>query len=81
MKKNKKDRSDSFEKRKNQTTSLAKYSGLAFQMIAIILLVLFGGYKLDGYMENEFPLFTIIGAFGGVVLSLYFALKDLLRNK
>jgi F0F1-type ATP synthase assembly protein I len=80
MKKSKRDLNDSFEKRKKQTTSLAKYSGLAFQMIAIILLVLYGGMKLDKYLENEFPLFTIIGAFGGVVLSLYFALKDLFRD-
>ncbi|BAX80125.1 AtpZ/AtpI family protein [Labilibaculum antarcticum] len=80
MKKRKKDLSNSFEKRKKQTTSIAKYSGLAFQMIAIILLVLYAGMKLDDYLENEFPLFTIIGAFGGVVLSLYFALKDLFNN-
>ncbi|MBL4559517.1 MAG: AtpZ/AtpI family protein [Labilibaculum sp.] len=80
MKKNKEDLTDSFEKRKKKTTSLAKYSGLAFQMIAIILLVLFGGIKMDEYLGNEFPLFTIIGAFGGVVLSLYFALKDLFKN-
>ena len=81
MKKNKKYLTDSFEKRKKQMTSLAKYSGLAFQMIAIILLVLFGGFKLDGYLEYKFPLFTIVGAFGGVVLSLYFALKDLFKDK
>lgn len=81
MKKSKKDPDDSFDKRKKQMTSIAKYSGLAFQMIAIILLVLFGGFKLDEYMENKFPLFTIVGAFGGVVLSLYFALKDLFKNK
>ncbi|MFA9371765.1 MAG: AtpZ/AtpI family protein [Labilibaculum antarcticum] len=80
MKKRKKHLSNSFKNRKKQTTSIAKYSGLAFQMIAIILLVLYGGMKLDDYLENEFPLFTIIGAFGGVVLSLYFALKDLFTN-
>lgn len=81
MKKNKKDRVDTFGKRKKQVGSIAKYSGLAFQMIVIILLVLYGGMKLDEFLEREFPLFTIIGAFLGVVLSLYFALKDLLRNK
>jgi len=80
MKKSKKDFSDSFEKRKKQPSNIAKYSGLAFQMIAIILLVLFGGFKLDEYLENNFPLFTVIGAFGGVVLSLYFVLKDLFKK-
>ncbi|WP_372754836.1 AtpZ/AtpI family protein [Labilibaculum sp.] len=77
----KKSKKDSFGNRKKQATSIAKYSGLAFQMIAIILVVLFGGFKMDEYLGNDFPLFTIIGAFVGVILSLYFALKDLLRNK
>lgn len=81
MKKNKKDPINTFEKQKKQTSSIAKYSGLAFQMIAIILLVLYGGIKLDEYLERDFPLFTIIGAFLGVILSLYFALKDLLKKK
>ncbi len=81
MKKNKKETIDTFETRKKQTSSIAKYSGLAFQMIAIILLVLFAGIKLDEFLEREFPIFTITGAFLGVILSLYFALKDLLRNK
>ncbi|PKQ63500.1 hypothetical protein BZG02_09000 [Labilibaculum filiforme] len=81
MKKSKEESNNSIEKRKKQVSSLAKYSGLAFQMIAIILIVLFGGIKFDEYLKNEFPLFTIIGAFGGVVLSLYFALKDFFKSK
>lgn len=81
MKKNKKDPLDSYENSKKQATSIVKYSGLAFQMIAIILVVLFAAFKLDEYLGNEFPLFTIIGAFVGVILSLYFALKDLFRNR
>lgn len=81
MKKNNKDRIDFDRNNKKQLAWLAKYSGLAFQMIAIILLVLFAGMKLDQFLKNEFPLFTIIGAFGGVTLSLYFVLKDLLRKK
>jgi amino acid permease len=81
MKKNKKDPFHSLEKNKKQLISIVKYSGLAFQMIAIILVVLFAAFKLDEYLENDFPLFTIIGAFVGVLLSLFFALKDLFRNK
>ena len=80
MKNKNKDKPDSFEKKKKQLTGVVKYSGLAFQMIVIILLVLYAGMKLDEYLEKEFPLFTIIGAFLGVILSLYFALKDLLKK-
>lgn len=69
------------EKDKKKVDGIIKYSGLAFQMIVIILMVLYAGFKLDEYMQKEFPLFTIIGAFLGVILSLYFALKDIIRMK
>ncbi len=81
MKKNKKEPINTLENRKKQTSSIAKYSGLAFQMIAIILLILFGGIKLDEFLERDFPLFTFLGAIMGVVLALYFVLKDLLKKK
>lgn len=80
MKKNKGE-NNSFDKKKKQITGVLKYSGLAFQMIVIILLVLYGGIKLDEFLGKEFPLFTIIGAFLGVILALYFALKDFLKMK
>lgn len=68
------------EKKKRQLSEAAKYSGLAFQMIAIILLVLFAGMQADKYFGNEFPGFTVFGAFLGVILSLYIALKDFLKK-
>ena len=76
-----KNKSDKEDSKKKQFTGVLKYSGLAFQMITIILIVLYGGMKLDEYLENEFPLFTFLGAISGVVLSLYFVLKDLLNKK
>ncbi|WP_209319759.1 AtpZ/AtpI family protein [Ancylomarina longa] len=79
MSKKNKDTENSFSKKKKQLDGVLRYSGLAFQMMAIILVVLYAGIKLDQYLGNEFPLFTIIGAIGGVFLSLYFALRDLLK--
>ena len=76
-----KNKSDKEDSKKKQFTGVLKYSGLAFQMITIILIVLYGGMKLDEYLEKEFPLFTFLGAISGVVLSLYFVLKDLLNKK
>jgi len=76
-----KNKSDKEDSKKKQITGVLKYSGLAFQMITIILIVLYGGMKLDEYLENEFPLFTFLGAISGVVLSLYVVLKDLLNKK
>ena len=57
----------------------ARYSGLAFQMIAIILLGVFGGVKLDERVKWEFPVFTLVLTLFAVFLSMYFAIKDLIR--
>jgi len=78
----KKKRSNKFdvEKKSKQLREAARYSGLAFQMIAIILLVLFAGIQADKYFENEFQVFTVLGAFLGVILSLYISLKDFFKK-
>jgi len=79
MKKKQSNKLDS-EKKKRQLREAARYSSLAFQMIAIILLVLFAGMQADKYLENDFPGFTVFGAFLGVILSLYISLKDFLKK-
>ena len=76
-----KSKSNNKDKKRQQITGILKYSGLAFQMIVVILVVLYAGMKLDEYLEKEFPLFTVISAFLGVVLALYFALKDFIKMK
>ncbi len=79
MKKKQSNKLDS-EKKKRQLREAARYSGLAFQMIAIILLVLFAGMQADKYMGNDFHGFTALGAFLGVILSLYISLKDFFKK-
>lgn len=61
--------------------SYARYSGLAFQMIAIILAGVFGGIKLDEIVKWEFPVFTLVLTLLAVILSMYYAVKDLIRFK
>ena len=51
-------------------------------MIAIILVGVFGGIKLDQVTERlEFPLFTLVFTFLAVCLSIYYTIKDLIRIK
>lgn len=57
-----------------------RYSGMAGQMIAIILLCLFGGIKADEYFKTEQPLLTALGAIVGVFLAMYFVIKDFLKK-
>lgn len=57
----------------------AKYSGMAFQMFAIILITTWGGIKLDKITGNETPVFTIILSLLGVFAAIYTVIKDFLR--
>jgi F0F1-type ATP synthase assembly protein I len=66
--------------KKPQLYNYARYSGLAFQMIAIILLAVFGGIRLDRYLESSRPWFTALFSVAGVALAIYFAIKDLIRK-
>ncbi len=56
-----------------------KYSGLAFQMIAIILVTTWGGIKLDKLMGFNKPVFTIILSLLGVFAAIYTAVKDFIK--
>lgn len=74
------------EKEKNQKKPLneglrtyAKYTGMGFQMAAIILLTTWGGIKLDQIAGFEKHVFTIILSLLGVFAAIYFAIKDFLK--
>jgi F0F1-type ATP synthase assembly protein I len=65
--------------KKNYLNNYARYSSIAFQMLAIILLGVFGGYKLDGWL-NTLPVFTVLLSLLSVVIAIYSVVKDLLNN-
>jgi F0F1-type ATP synthase assembly protein I len=57
----------------------ARYTGIAFQMIAIILVTTWGGIKLDKLTGNHKPVFTIILSLLGVFAAIYTAVKDFIK--
>jgi len=57
----------------------ARYSGIAFQMIAIILVATWGGIKLDKLTGFENPVFTIILSLFGVFAAIYITVRDLIK--
>jgi len=67
------------KKQKNSLNNYAKYSGIAFQMLAIILIGVFGGMKLDDFLSFEFPVFTLVLTVVAVAFSIYFTIRDLLK--
>jgi len=64
---------------KNNMNSYAKYSSLAFQMVAIIMIGVFGGLKLDQFLNLKFPLFTLVLSLLSVILAIYYAIKDFIK--
>ena len=74
------------QKKKSQTKlsskglkDFGKYSGLAFQMAALILLPALGGVKLDKLTGWQTPVFTIILSLLGVFAAIYFTIKEFIK--
>ena len=57
----------------------ARYSSLAFQMIGIILVTVWGGVKLDKLTGWNTPVFTIVLSLLGVFAAIYTAIKDFIK--
>jgi F0F1-type ATP synthase assembly protein I len=64
----------------NPLNAYAKYSSLAFQMLAIILLGVWGGRKADQWLHLTYPVFTAVLSVVGVLLAVYYAVKDFIRK-
>ena len=57
--------------------SYAKYTGVAFQMMAIIGASAFIGYKVDQYYDNKTQWVTALACVLGVCLSIYQTIRQL----
>ena len=58
-------------------SSYAKYTGVAFQMMAIIGVCAFIGYKLDQYYQNDPQWITALSGVIGVCASIYQIIRQL----
>jgi ATP synthase protein I len=63
----------------NKGNDFVKYTGLAFQMLGIILVTFWGGRKLDSLTGWHTPVFTIVLSLLGVFAAIYTAIKDFLK--
>lgn len=60
----------------SRINSYARFSGIAFQMTAIIGFGSFGGVKLDEYYPNKYSVFTIICSLISIGIALYYVIKQ-----
>lgn len=59
----------------------ARYSTMAFQMMAVIVVGVLGGVKLDEWLTIGFPLFTILLSLASVGAAVYLGVKDFINTK
>jgi hypothetical protein len=69
------------EAKKKQLNEALRYSALGFQMLVLVLVFVFLGMYLDDRMQIQNGLFTASFSIMGVIISVYFAIKDLLKQK
>ncbi|WP_367112867.1 AtpZ/AtpI family protein [uncultured Chitinophaga sp.] len=62
--------------RKKQSNAYLRYIGLGFQLIALIGVALFAGYKIDQWTGLRFPLFMIVLSLLAIGLLLWRIVKD-----
>ena len=61
----------------NDKSALAKFTGIAFQMVAVIGVFAFAGYKIDQAAGHQTKWATAILALIGVFISLYIVIKSI----
>lgn len=69
--------------KKKSNVSFLSFVGMAFQMIATIVLFTFLGLQADkmDWFSSRFPLFTLLGVFTGMGISFYSIFKSLKNLK
>lgn len=72
---------ENFEKAKKPLDTYIQYSGIGFQMIAIIGVCTFIGYKIDQHRESEQLIFSAIFGLVGVCAALYVIIRSLKNNQ
>jgi F0F1-type ATP synthase assembly protein I len=71
------DQQEDLKDEKKALNSYAKYTGVAFQMMGIIGLCAFIGYKIDEYYHHQVQWATALGGVIGVCASIYQIIRQL----
>jgi len=66
--------------KENQLSKFAKFSGLGFQMAAIIGIGVYAGVWLDEKYPNKYKAYTIIFSLVFVCLSMFQSIRQLNKN-
>jgi F0F1-type ATP synthase assembly protein I len=70
---------EQFKKNKNRFDAFIRYSSLGFEMMTMIVLGTFLGYKIDEWLDNNFKWFTLVLMVLSVVGSVFYSVRKLLK--
>ncbi len=65
----------------NDRNAYMRYASMGTQMLVIIGLGVFGGYKLDKHFAFKIPVFTLVLSLLSVAVAIYVSIKDFLKKK
>jgi hypothetical protein len=65
--------------KKQGLNPILKYSGMAFQMIGVIVSLTLAGKYLDYLLETPFPVFTLVFVVCSVFIALFLTIRDLIK--
>lgn len=68
-----------FRKNKNKFDKFIQYSSLGVEMMAMIALGTFLGFKIDQWLENDFKGFTLVLMVFSVIGSVIYFIRKLLK--
>lgn len=71
---------DDRNKLKNRFDNFIRYSSLGFEMMAIIGIFTFAGYKTDQWLNNQFKGFTLGFMVVSVILAIFYGIRGLLKK-
>jgi hypothetical protein len=69
------------KKYKSKIDDFIRYSSLGFEMMAIIGVFTFGGFKIDQWMKNQFKGITLVLMILSVIIAVIYATRNLLKRK
>jgi F0F1-type ATP synthase assembly protein I len=64
-----------------QTQSMLRYASLATQLMVMLLVAVWLGYKVDGWLNWRIPVCMILFPLTALIVSLWKLVKDLSNQK
>ena len=63
-----------------QPDNMMRYAGLATQWMVLLLIAVWGGYKLDQHLKWKFPLFMVLFPLIALGLSMWQLIKEVTKS-